>query len=282
MNSIKFEVGEKIHLKKFLKTNNVSNRAIKDLFSKKLIKVNSNRIGKNIILNKNDKVLIEIEDENLNYKPIYKSLDILYEDSHIIAVTKMANLTVNSKNQENLSNYLAGYFKENKIKSQVRLINRLDMNTSGIMLIAKNKYAQAFYQKQIEDGLVNKSYLSLVEGRLDIDKIFETRISYDKNNKKMIEDDSGKLIKTHFKTVKVYENFSLIKCRILTGKTHQIRISLSLLKHPILGDKLYGSTYTLDRFLLHSYKLEFSRFLDKEKIRILSRPTFDKYLNLNN
>lgn len=282
MNSIKFEVGEKIHLKKFLKNNNISNRAIKDLFSKKLIKINSNPIDTNIILNKNDQVEIKIEDENLNYKPIYKDLDILYEDCHILAINKEANLTVNSKNQENLSNYLAGYFKKNKIKSQIRLINRLDMNTSGIMLIAKNKYAQAFYQKQIEEDKVNKSYLALVEGKLNIDKIYETSISYDEKNKKMIEDSTGKTIKTYFKTAKIYENFSLIKCRIITGKTHQIRISLSLLNHPILGDRLYGSTYKLDRFLLHSYKLEFNRFLDKEKIRILSRPTFDKYLNLNN
>src|SRR5699024_4351448 len=150
-----------------------SNRAIKDLFSKNLIKINSNYIGKNIILNKNDIVEIEIEDENLNYDPIYKDIEILYEDDHVLAVNKKANLTVNSKNQENLSNYIAGYFKKNKIKSQIRLINRLDMNTSGIMLIAKDKYAQAFYQKQIEDEKVNKFYLALVEGKLDIDGFFE-------------------------------------------------------------------------------------------------------------
>lgn len=280
MESIKFKVDKEISLKKFLLEKSISKRSYKKLINNGLLTIDGNKTEKNINLNKGNLVKISIEDENLDYKTIYKKLDILYEDKDIIAVNKEANLTVNSKNQESLSNYIAYYFKENNIRSKIRLINRLDMNTSGIMLIAKNKYAQAFYQSEIEKNNVNKFYISLVDGKLNIDRELKLNINYNSNLKKMELHPEGKEIRTYFKSMKIYNNFSLVESKLLTGKTHQIRLSLSSIGHPILGDKLYGSKYKLNRFLLHSYKLEFSCFRDNKKITILSRPQFDKYLNL--
>ncbi|MSS76844.1 RluA family pseudouridine synthase [Anaerococcus sp. AGMB00486] len=280
MESIKFKVDKEISLKKFLLEKSISKRSYKKLINNGLLTIDGNKTERNINLNKGNLVKISIEDENLDYKTIYKKLDILYEDKDIIAVNKEANLTVNSKNQESLSNYIAYYFKENNIRSKIRLINRLDMNTSGIMLIAKNKYAQAFYQGEIEKNNVNKFYISLVDGKLNIDRELKLNINYNSNLKKMELYPEGKEIRTYFKSMKIYNNFSLVESKLLTGKTHQIRLSLSSIGHPILGDKLYGSKYKLDRFLLHSYKLEFSCFRDNKKITILSRPQFDKYLNL--
>ncbi|MDY3007220.1 RluA family pseudouridine synthase [Anaerococcus porci] len=280
MESIKFKVDKEISLKKFLLEKSISKRSYKKLINNGLLTIDGNKTEKNINLNKGNLVKISIEDENLDYKTIYKKLDILYEDKDIIAVNKEANLTVNSKNQESLSNYIAYYFKENNIRSKIRLINRLDMNTSGIMLIAKNKYAQAFYQGEIEKNNVNKFYISLVDGKLNIDRELKLNINYNSNLKKMELYPEGKEIRTYFKSMKIYNNFSLVESKLLTGKTHQIRLSLSSIGHPILGDKLYGSKYKLNRFLLHSYKLEFSCFRDNKKITILSRPQFDKYLNL--
>lgn len=280
MESIKFKVDKNIYLKKFLLANSISKRAYKYLIKNKLIKINGKIIDENIKLNIGENIEILIEDENLDYKPIYKKLDILYEDSDIIAINKEANLTVNSKNQESLSNYIANYFIENNIKSKIRLINRLDMNTSGIMLIAKNKYAQAYYQGEIENNNIDKYYLAIVEGKIKIDKELKLNISYNSELKKMEINSKGDEVKTYFNSLKEYNNFTLIKAKLLTGKTHQIRISLSSLGHPILGDSLYGSNIKLERFLLHSYKLSFKSFRDKKKITILSRPKFVKYLNL--
>lgn len=278
MTYIEFKADRKISLKKFLLDKNISNRAYKKIIKNSIL-VNDKKIEKNVKLNPDDNIKIIIEDESLNYEPINKELEILYEDQDIIAIDKDANLTVNSKGQESLANYISYYFLKNNIKSQVRFINRLDMNTSGIILIAKNPYAQAYYQKLIENNDFDKEYLALVEGNLEIDKTIFLKINYDENNKKMKIADEGYEIKTYFKNIKLYDKFSLIYCKIFTGKTHQIRISLSNLNHPIIGDKLYGSKYNLERFLLHSYKVSFIRFRDGEKITILSRPNFDKYLN---
>lgn len=280
MREIEFKNTDEIKLKKFLLGKNISNRAYKKII-KDSIFVNDKKVVTNIDLHPKDSIKIIIKDEKLNYEPINKKIKILYEDEDILAVEKSANLTVNSKGQENLSNYIAYYFKENNIKSQVRLINRLDMNTSGIMLIAKNPYSQAYYQKLIEKNEFDKEYLALVEGKLIIDEIICKNIEYDEKNKKMKIKDGGDFIKTYFKTLKSYDKYSLIYCKIFTGKTHQIRISLKSLNHPIIGDELYGSKYKLDRFLLHCFRMSFKKFRNGEKITILSRPDFDKYLNSN-
>ena len=278
MKTIEFNVGVDVKLKKFLLSKNISNIAYRKIIKDSIL-VNDIITRNNIDLKINDTVKIKIHDEKLNYNPIDKDIKILYEDDDILAVEKAANLTVNSKDQENLANYIANYFKKNQIKSQVRLINRLDMNTSGIMLVAKNPYAQAYYQKLIEKNEFDKEYLALVEGRLIINKDICLKINYDEENKKMIVLNEGKNIKTYLKTLKLYDRFSLIYCKIFTGKTHQIRLTLSHLKHPILGDKLYGSNFYMNRFLLHAFKIKFKRFRDGKKITILSRPNFDKYLN---
>ncbi|EEB36499.1 pseudouridine synthase, RluA family [Anaerococcus hydrogenalis DSM 7454] len=278
MDKLEFEIKEKINLKELLKSKNISTRAYKKIINN-LVYVNDEKISKNIGLKAGDKVKILIEDENLNYEPINKKIKILYEDKDIVAVDKPPNLTVNSKNQESLSNYLAYYFKENKIKSQIRLINRLDMNTSGIMLVAKNPFSHAYYQNQIENNELDKEYLALVEGNLIIDDFCEIDIDYDKENKKMKVVSDKNHVKTYFKTLKNYGKFSLIYCKIYTGKTHQIRLSLAYLNHPILGDNLYGSKYDIERFLLHAYRIKFKSFRDQKKITILSKPDFDKYLN---
>ncbi|MDU6791603.1 MAG: RluA family pseudouridine synthase [Anaerococcus sp.] len=281
MRSIEFKVDKNVKLKKFLLSKHISNRAYRKII-KDFVLVNDKKIRNNIDLSVNDILKIMIEDENLNYVPIDKKIKILYEDEDILAVEKPSNLTVNSKGQENLSNYLANYFKNNNIKSQVRLINRLDMNTSGIILIAKNPYAQAYYQKLIENNKFDKEYLALVQGNLKINEYIYLKIKYDEKNKMMKISHEGDNIKTYFKTLKYYDDFSLIYCKIFTGKTHQIRVSLANLNHPILGDKLYGSNYDINRFLLHAFKVEFKRFRDSKKITIFSRPSFDKYLNFNN
>ena len=278
MRNIEFKVNEYIKLNQFMKNKNISNRAYRKIIKDSVL-LNDKKIRKNINLKPEDVIKIIIKNENLNYEPVNKKIKILYEDDDILAVEKPHKLTVNSKNQENLSNYIAYYFKENNIKSQVRLINRLDMNTSGIMLVAKNPYAQAYYQKLIEKDEFDKEYLAIVEGNLIINDYYNLFIKYDEVSKKMKVDNEGDYIKTYFKNLKNYGNLTLMYCKIYTGKTHQIRLSLSNLNHPIIGDKLYGSKYELDRFLLHSYRVKFKRFRDQKKITILSKPDFDKHLN---
>src|SRR5699024_6522421 len=124
-------------LQNLLKENHISKRATNRLIKNGLT-VNGKIVKKNIKIKKDDIIELPIIDERIDYNPIKGEINVIYEDEHLIVIDKPSGITMNSKNQVNLSNYLAYYFKENNIKRKIRLINRLDMNTSGIMLIAKN------------------------------------------------------------------------------------------------------------------------------------------------
>lgn len=274
MNYISFKINEDIKVKKFLEKNGFSKRAITDIV-KTGYTIDGITTSRNQDLKAGDVLQIPIEDENLDYDPIKGTLDIVYEDSHILVVDKAANLTVNSKGQESLANHLAYYFQENNIKSKIRLVNRLDMNTSGLLMVAKNPYAFAYYQKQIEDNNFFKYYLAVVEGNVKIDKTIKTKLSYNENMKRYDVGSEGKLAISHFKTIDYDQknNVSYIRADIKTGKTHQIRSQLSYLGHPIIGDKLYGSNIVMDRFLLHCYEIKFKRFIDRKLIDLNSKPS---------
>ncbi|WP_311491695.1 RluA family pseudouridine synthase [uncultured Anaerococcus sp.] len=277
MKYIKFENLNKINLKKFLKEKSISLRASQDLFKKGII-VNDEVVFNNIQLDYGDIIKIKIDEEELDYKPITEKIDIIYEDDNILVINKPSGVTVNSKNQISLSNYLANYFQENKIKAKIRLVNRLDMNTSGLMMVAKNKYAQAYYQKEIEENHTEKKYIACVEGELKIDQLYKIQLAYDEISKSYIENKDGSLAITYFNTVESNCKYSIIECTIKTGKTHQIRASLKTLGHPILGDKLYGSSYELPRFLLHSYYLAFNEFVSQERIILRNIVDFKTFL----
>ena len=274
MNYISFKINEDIKVKKFLEKNGFSKRAITDIVKVGYI-IDDINTSNNQDLKAGDILKIPIEDENLDYDPIKGKLDIVYEDCHILVVDKAANLTVNSKGQESLANHLAYYFQDNNIKSKIRLVNRLDMNTSGLLMVAKNPYAFAYYQKQIEDNNFFKYYLAVVEGNVKIDKTIKTKLSYNENMKRYDVGSEGKLAISHFKTIDYDQknNVSYIRADIRTGKTHQIRSQLSYLGHPIIGDKLYGSNIEMDRFLLHCYEIKFKRFIDRKLIDINSKPS---------
>lgn len=264
-------------IKTLLKNNNFSKRAIDKLLKNGLLH-NNKEIKSNIKLKNNDLIKISVDNENLDYEPVKGKLNIKYEDDNLIIISKDSNLTVNSSGQVSLANYIAYYFKENNIKSKVRFINRLDMNTSGLILIAKNSYAQSFYQKEIEDNRLVKKYIAYVEGKLDIDKLYKIKLSYDEESKRYDKAKDGKLAITYFKTLEINEKYSIIECDIKTGKTHQIRSSLRYLSHPIIGDILYGSSFNFKRFLLHSYYLKSKKFLEEETFIVKDYPDFEGFI----
>lgn len=277
MKYIKYEVHENTSVRQFLKAKNFSKRIIEDILKTGYI-LNGKKQRKSLNLKKSDELKIIIEDERVDYEPIKGDINIVYEDDNSLVISKEANITVNSKNQISLSNYIANYFIDSGQESKIRLVNRLDMDTSGLMLIAKNKYSHAYYQKQLEENTMKKKYLAVVEGMLDIDSLYENKFSYNEKKKNYEPSDRGKISRTYFKSTRINCDFSIIECEILTGRTHQIRASLTELGHPIWGDKLYGSDENLDRFLLHSYRLEFTSFYNEENIKLKNYPKFVGFL----
>lgn len=273
MRYIKYELSEKTTVRKFLLSKGYSKRSVESILSEGFL-LNNQLSKKSKNLKAGDKLFVIIKDENIDYEPVRGNLKIIYEDRDTLVISKDPNITVNSKGQISLANNIANYFKSNKINSKVRFVNRLDMDTSGLILVAKNKYAHAFYQKQIENNEMIKKYIAIVDPNANLDMLYEEKFAYDEKSKSYVVSEDGKTAKTIFKSLKLLEDRTIMECQILTGKTHQIRASLSSLGYPIFGDKLYGSDKNLDRFLLHSYKLSFRNFKDEENIKLVDYPNF--------
>ena len=273
MRYIKYELSEKTTVRKFLLSKGYSKRSVEAILSEGFL-LNNQLSKKSKNLKAGDKLFVIIRDENIDYEPVRGNLKIIYEDRDTLVISKDPNITVNSKGQISLANYIANYFKSNNINSKVRFVNRLDMDTSGLILVAKNKYAHAFYQKQIENNEVIKKYIAIVGPNTNLDMLYEEKFAYDEKSKSYVVSEDGKTAKTIFKSLKLLEDRTIMECQILTGKTHQIRASLSSLGYPIFGDKLYGSDKNLNRFLLHSYKLSFRNFKDEENIKLVDYPNF--------
>ena len=206
-------------------------------------------------------------------------LEILYEDQDILAVNKPAGLVTHpsgSHDSDSLSNQVAAYFRSKDKPTKVRSIGRLDKETSGILLFARNQTAAARLQKQRENGISEKTYLAAVSGSMleDTDGTFHaitTPLAPDPDNRLKMVISPGSSLPGSKPAVTLYSvlkstapgsriSASLVMLRLKTGRTHQIRVHMASLGHPLLGDSLYhlsDTTNLFSRAALHAWKLKF-------------------------
>ena len=206
-------------------------------------------------------------------------LEILYEDQDILAVNKPAGLVTHpsgSHYSDSLSNQVAAYFRSKDKPTKVRSIGRLDKETSGILLFARNQTAAARLQKQRENGISEKTYLAAVSGSMleDTDGTFHaitTPLAPDPDNRLKMVISPGSSLPGSKPAVTLYSvlkstapgsriSASLVMLRLKTGRTHQIRVHMASLGHPLLGDSLYhlsDTTNLFSRAALHAWKLKF-------------------------
>lgn len=192
----------------------------------------------------------ELED---GLKP--QKLQILYEDQDLLVVNKPAGMVTHpsgSHYQDSISNLLAAYFREKNETTRIRSIGRLDKETSGILLFARNQVAAARLQKQREEGKLQKKYLALAEGDLSEanDSVFWKEIAIPlapdpENPMKMTISPDGLLpgsrnAVTYYKNIKSFGNVTLVELQLETGRTHQIRVHMAGIGHPLLGDTMYN------------------------------------------
>lgn len=204
-------------------------------------------------------------------------LNILYEDDFLLIVDKPPFLPVHpsmSHYTDSLSNAVQYYFEKIDLQKKIRPVNRLDKDTSGIVIFAKNEYIQECLVKQMKYSLFKKEYIAFLDGILEkTSGTISAPISRKPDSiiERCIDFSNGSLAKTHYKLINTYNNISEVSFILETGRTHQIRLHSKYIGHPIIGDSLYGSTSNLiSRQALHAYKVSFVHPITKNEIVIIS------------
>ena len=197
-----------------------------------------------------------------------KKLDIIYEDKEILVINKpphILTIATNKKENNTLYNEVSTYVKKQYPKNKIFIVHRLDKDTSGIILFAKNPQKKIFLQNNWSN--TKREYLAIVEGKMPKSKdTLKNYLIEDKNLNIYITNNKnkGKLAITSYEVLKENNKYSLLKINIKTGRRNQIRVQLANINHPIVGDKKYNSkTNPYKRLLLHAYLLEYQ---DKDKL----------------
>lgn len=241
---------------------------IKDGYIKVNEKVNT---SKNYKVNLDDVIIIDIpEPETLSVEPQDIPIEIVYEDDDVIVVNKPAGMVVHpapGNYDGTLVNALLYHCKNlSSINGVIRpgIVHRIDKDTSGLLMVAKNNHSHNHLAAQLKDHSSTRSYIAVVHGgfREDEGTIDAPIARNPKDRLKMAVVHGGRESVTHFKVIKRYKNYTVVRCNLETGRTHQIRVHMAHIKHPLLGDLLYGpKTKTLkikvEGQMLHAETLGF-------------------------
>ncbi|MCC3669542.1 RluA family pseudouridine synthase [Terrisporobacter mayombei] len=252
---------------------NFSVRSLSKMKRYKTVKVNNTYIRPADKINKGDLIEVRIEEDMADFKPQDLKLSILYDDFDIIMVNKPAFMVVHptkSHYENTIANGVTHYIMEKDEKVKVRFVNRLDMNTSGLVIVAKNPYAQFVLSSDMKDDKVEKMYIAVVKGIVESDfgTINEPIYRPTDDSIKRIVHEDGQPSVTHFEVVERLKDATVLKLKLETGRTHQIRVHLNHIGHGIIGDELYGyvDENLIKRQALHAYSLKFKQPRTREDL----------------
>ncbi|WP_175615934.1 RluA family pseudouridine synthase [Piscibacillus halophilus] len=250
-----------------------SNRLLKDVKMYGHILVDGEAVTVKYPLKKNDRLCVHLPEENNHkkIKPVKMDLNVVYEDDFLLIINKPRGLAVlpNMNDSITLANGLVEYFKKNDIKSSIHIVTRLDKWTSGLVLIAKNRYSHHLLTQQN----IHREYRAIVEGHLRQKKgVIDLPIA--RNLPSIIErkvDQNGKRAITHYQVIKEMDNRSFISVRLETGRTHQIRVHFSHIGHPLVGDDLYCSNQILiEGQALHARSIQLMHPINQTRIHCVA------------
>ena len=211
-----------------------------------------------------DIIGIRLPEESSDFPPEDIPLDIIYEDADLILINKQAGIIVHPTKghpTHTIANGIMKYMADTNQIFKVRFANRIDMDTTGIIIVAKNANAQNHLSNQMRKGTIHKKYIALVEGIIAEDN-FTVNLPIGRPDNESIRrevlDEGGKEAVTEVKVLRRFHNHTLVEVLLHTGRTHQIRVHLSHIGHPIAGDTLYGGNdEIIKRQALHACNIKF-------------------------
>ncbi len=242
----------------------ISSRLYRQLKRRAAISVNGNIISLNAKARRGDVIAVALPEAPHRISAQSIAIDVLYEDRDIVAVNKQVGIVAHPTRgvaDGTLANALCYYAEQRGQNYKPRLINRLDRDTSGIILFAKNPYAQNIVSQEFIAGRVKKYYLALLHGKFNKKTgTINQPIGLAENSqiKRTVRAD-GKAALTHYQVLEQLSNVALVKLQIETGRTHQIRVHSQFIGHPVVGDDLYGSyeRIAIARQALHAAEMTF-------------------------
>ena len=261
-----------IRLDKYLMLKlDISRSKAQKLIDNNNILVNGNKSKGSYTVKLDDNIeVISIEDEIIDIEPENIPLDIVYEDEYMLVVNKPSGMVVHPGNgnyNHTLVNALMYHCNNNlsSVNGEIRpgIVHRIDADTSGLLLVAKNDMVHNDLAKQISEKSVVRKYVCLVHGVINEDTAtIDAPIGRDKHNRKKmcVTGDNSKDAVTHIRVLERYSDSTLIECILETGRTHQIRVHMEYIKHPVVNDPVYGYNRIDDKEfgqMLHAKEIGF-------------------------
>lgn len=263
---------EEVLKKVLIEEMGISLRMISELKSRRAVNVNGTLRFNHETVHVGEIITVDLGENRSEYGLEEGVVDVIYEDEDIVAVNKSPFIVVHPTGTHltgTLLNYMESWFRQNGILEKVRFISRLDRDTSGILLIAKNRYAHHRMSQAHQAMMMQKTYVALIEGKMkrkegEINAPIGRREN-DGIKREVMED--GQTAITKYKVLKEGEKFSLVELTPVTGRTHQLRCHMAYIGYPLIGDSLYGGNMEyMNRQALHSVTLEFFSPRKEEKI----------------
>ncbi len=254
---------------------------------KKHILINRREVHWNEMVSPGDVCQLTFDDEDYPKKEISwgnpNLIQEVYQDQHLIIVNKPEGMKThgNQPNEIALLNHVSAY-----VGQTCYVVHRLDMETSGLVLFAKNPFILPILNRLLEKKEISREYWAQVDGHINSKElVFKDKIGRDRHDrrKRIVDTKNGQYAETHVSRLKQLPNkTSLIRCKLKTGRTHQIRVHLSHHNFPILGDPLYNSKAKSSRLMLHAFRLSFTHPLTLERLSFNAfSDTFEKELKKN-
>lgn len=271
---------------------NISRTEAQKLIQSNLIEINGKIINKNnyqvdenisIKYLSNDINQKQLDNKNLTngLKPLKQKLDVVYEDKHLMIINKPSGIIVHptSFQEENtLANIIKNYFIENKIKNEFNdfrngIMHRLDKDTSGLLIVAKTKEVESLIKQMFIDNKIDRYYLAIILGSLESNKLevqAPIKRIKDTNKREVSTDYDADDATTIFYKVQDFKNISLVRCELLTGRTHQIRVHAKYIKHNVMNDPVYGPSKKATKYgqYLVANEIDFIHPITNKKINV--------------